>query len=193
MKVAKKIRQAPPAEDVDKLVKAWQGSMQRVRDRLIIALLVATGARVSEVCSIKRDNINLEKQTVKIFGKGRKERVVPIPPVVIERLHEYITQDNPQGEFLFPANNQLGYQGIRNLEKTFRRLCKRLGIRPITPHGLRHFYATSMLKNGARIEVVSRLLGHTSVAVTDQTYVHIGQEEAEQEGRQYSPLADRGS
>lgn len=192
MKVKKVIRQAPKEEDVHKLLSAWQGSQQRQRDRLLIALLVDTGARITEVCSIELEDVNLEEQTVKVMGKGGKERVIPISTPTVIQLREYIPRESPQGKYLFPADNKLGYQGIRSLEKTFRRLCKRLGIKLISPHGLRYYCATTMLKNGARIEIVSRLLGHSSVAITDQVYVHIGEAEVKTEHEKFGPL-HRGS
>jgi integrase/recombinase XerD len=189
MRVAKVIRKAPPQEDVQRLLAAWQGSDQRLRDRLLIAIFVNTGLRITEACSILRENLDLEECKIKVMGKGRKERTVYFSPAVGDLLREYITTKCRTGKYLFPADNKLGYQGIRSLEKTFRRLCKRLGIKPITPHMLRHYFATHALKNGARIEVISRLLGHASVAITDQVYVHIGEQEAEDEARKYAPLS----
>jgi integrase/recombinase XerD len=191
MKVAKVIRKAPPAEDVQKLLEAWQGSQQRLRDRLLIAIFVNTGLRITEACSILRDNLDLAGGQIRVLGKGRKERMVYFSPAVADLIKEYISTQSKGEKYLFPADNKLGYQGIRNLEKTFRRLCKRLGIKPITPHMLRHYFATHALKNGARIEVISRLLGHSSVAITDQVYVHIGEQEAEDEARKYAPLSNR--
>ncbi|MGD0794697.1 MAG: tyrosine-type recombinase/integrase [Dehalococcoidales bacterium] len=190
MRVAKVTRQAPPADDVDKLLKAWQGSDQRLRDRLLIAIIVNTGLRITEACSILRDNLDLKECKVKVMGKGRKERTAYFSPAVADLLREYISKKcGKNDKYLFPADNKLGYQGIRCLEKTFRRICSRLGIKPITPHMLRHYFATNALRNGARIEVISRLLGHSSVAITDQVYVHIGEQEAEDEARKYAPLS----
>jgi len=191
MKVAKVIRKAPPTEDVQRLLEAWQGSQQRLRDRLLIAIFVNTGLRITEACSILRDNLDLEGGQIRVLGKGRKERMVYFSPAVADLLKEYISKQAKGEKYLFPANNELGYQGIRSLEKTFRRLCKKLGIKPITPHMLRHYFATHALKNGARIEVISRLLGHSSVAITDQVYVHIGEQEAEDEARKYAPLSKK--
>jgi len=191
MKIAKRIRGAPKAEDVERLLSAWQGSAQRERDRLLIALLVATGGRITEICSIRKENIDSQEQTIKIMGKGRKERKVPVPAVVVDQIRQYMGDEGGEG-YLFPANNKLGYQGTHSLEKTFRRLCRRLGIEPaITPHQLRHFYASVMLKNGAKIQVVSRLLGHSSVAITDAVYTHIGEDEIKSEYKKYSPFHDK--
>jgi integrase len=189
MKVEKVIRSAPKEEDVKKLLSAWQGSKQRERDRLLIALFVDTGLRITEACSIKREDVNLDDAQIKVRGKGKKQRIVPISHSVIDMLRKYMGREGGEG-YLFPADNKLGYQNIRSLEKTFRRLCKRLGIRPITPHMLRHYFATYALKNGAKLEVISRILGHASVGITGDTYRHVDQAEIQEQHKKYSPLAD---
>jgi integrase len=191
MKVAKVIRKAPPTEDVQRLLESWQGSDQRLRDRLLIAIFVNTGLRITEACSILRENLDLKGGQIRVLGKGRKERMVYFSPSVGDLIKEYISKQSRNEKYLFPADNKLGYQGIRSLEKTFRRLCQKLAIKPITPHMLRHYFATNSLKNGARIEVISRLLGHSSVAITDTVYVHIGEQEAEDEARKYAPLSKK--
>jgi integrase/recombinase XerD len=191
MRVKKVIRQAPPAVDVNKLLQAWQGSSQRRRDRLLIALFVDTGVRISEGCSIKQENVDLDNFQIKVEGKGKKERIVPISHTVANQIQEYLEVEKPGGIYLFPAGNKTGYQGIRSLEKTFRRLCKRLQIKPITPHMLRHFFATYTLRNGAKLEVISRILGHASVGITGDTYRHVDQEEIQEEHKKFSPLADK--
>jgi integrase len=158
---------------------------------LLIVIFMNTGLRNTEACSILRDNLDLKGGQIKVMGKGRKERTVYFSPAVGDLLWEYISKQPKGKKYLFPANNELGYQNIRTLEKTFRRMCKKLGIKPITPHMLRHYFATRALKNGARIEVISRLLGHSSVAITDQIYVHIGEQEAEDEARKYASLSKK--
>ncbi|GAI54939.1 unnamed protein product, partial [marine sediment metagenome] len=81
------------------------------------------------------------------------------------------------------------YQGIRSVDKTFRRICKRLDIKPITPHGLRHYFATYAIKNGAKLELISKILGHASVGITADVYRTVKQDEIQAEHRKYSPLA----
>jgi integrase/recombinase XerD len=205
IKTAKVIRQAPDKADVDKLLGAWKGLRQRMKDRLLIALLVDTGLRISEACSIKLANVDLDNLQIKVMGKGSKERIVPISPVIVDKLREYIETKNLKGKYLFPAGErpehikqkygaepQRLYWSPRSVGRTFRRLCKRLGIKPISPHGLRHYYATFSLKNGAKLEVISRILGHASVGITSDTYRHVDQAEIQAEHRKYSPLADKG-
>ena len=190
LKVAKVIRKAPDKEDVDKLLDAWSGPSNagRMKDRLLIALLVDTGLRITEACSIKEENINLDELQIKVMGKGKKERIVPISPVIVDKIREYLEYHRGT-EFLFPANNKLGYQGIRSIDKTFRRIFKRLDIKPITPHGLRHYFATYAIKNGAKLELISKILGHASVGITADVYRTVKQDEIQAEHRRYSPLA----
>ena len=207
MKVAKVIRQAPDKAGVDKLLGAWAGSRQRMKDRLLIALLCDTGLRISEACSIKQENVDLKNLQVKVMGKGGRERIVPVSPVIVIKLREYLETENPQGQYLFPASErpehikqkygeepQRPHWGTRSVDRTFRRLCKKLGIKPtITPHGLRHYFATYALKNGAKLEIVSKILGHASVGITADVYRTVKQDEIQAEHAKYSPLADRGS
>jgi integrase len=203
IKTDKVIRQAPDKEDVDKLLGAWAGSQQRIKDRLLIALLVDTGLRISEACSIEWENVDIENSQIKVMGKGRKQRIVPISPVIVAKLREYLGTGSPQG-YLFPAGQKpkhiqekygeeikRPHWGTRSVDRTFRRICKRLGIKPISPHGLRHFYATTMLKNGAKLEIVSKILGHASVGITADVYRTVKQDEIQAEHAKYSPLHDK--
>jgi integrase/recombinase XerD len=205
IKIKKIIRQAPDKADVDKLLGAWAGSQQRMKDRLLIALLTDTGLRISEACSIELANVDLDNSQIKVMGKGGKERLVPISPVIVTKLREYIETENLKGKYLFPAGAkpehisekygkelQRGYWGPRSVARTFRRVCKRLGIKPtITPHHLRHYFATYALRNGAKLEIVSKILGHASVGITADVYRTVKQDEIQAEHKKYSPLAGR--
>jgi integrase/recombinase XerD len=191
LKTKKVIRQAPDKEHVDKLLRAWDGRERRLKFRLFILLFLDTGMRINEACTLRTENVNLERLEVKIMGKGGKERIVPISPVTADLIREY-RQKNPNVKsdgYLFPYNGRNGYHSKHTLEKTFRRLCKRLGIPKITPHMLRHYFATYALRNGAKLEIVSRILGHSSVAITADVYRTVKQDEIQTEHRKYSPLA----
>jgi integrase/recombinase XerD len=193
LKTKKVIRQAPDKEHVDKLLGAWDGRERRLKFRLFMLLFLDTGMRVNEACTLRVENVNLERLEVKIMGKGGKERVVPISPVTADLIREY-RQKNPSVKsdgYLFPYKGRHGYHSKHTLEKTFRRLCKKLGIPRITPHMLRHYFATYALRNGAKLEIVSRILGHSSVAITADVYRTVKQDEIQAEHRKYSPLADR--
>jgi integrase/recombinase XerD len=122
------------------------------------------------------------------MGKGRKQRIVPVSPYVAAVLRGWIERDG-QRDWLFPAYNVSGYWDEGSFEHSFRRQCKRCGVKRFTPHALRHYFATQSLRNGARLEVVSRLLGHASIAITADIYTHINSEEIHDTHRRFSPFA----
>jgi len=155
--------------------------------RLMVTLLLDTGLRVAEACSIRKGNIDFERLEIKVIGKGSKERRVPISPLTAGLLESWVEQDG-QSLWVFPANNTWGYWDERSFERSMRRMCNRYGIKPITPHALRHFFATHNLKNGARLEIVSKLLGHASVAITADIYCHVDRQELHDTHERYSPF-----
>ena len=192
LKTKKVIRQAPDKEHVDRLLRAWDGQDRRLKFRLFILLFLDTGMRISEACTLRLENIDLDQLEVKVTGKGGKERIVPISPITANLLREYLKL-NPEvvkGHYLFPYNGTIGYHSLHNLERTFRRLCKKLGIPKITPHMLRHYFATHALRNGAKLEVISKILGHSSIAITADVYRTVRQEEIKAEHQRFSPLAN---
>jgi len=189
LRIAKVIRQAPDKEDVDKLLKAWHSSKRRLKERLFIALFADTGIRLTEACSIQRQNVFIDRQEIKVLGKGKKERIVPISPAVVELVNQYLATLYSDSIYLFPARNKNGFQDQRIIDRVFVRICKRLHIKPITPHCLRHYFATYTLRNGAKLEVISRILGHASVGFTGDVYRTVKQDEIRDEHPKFSPLA----
>ncbi|MFC1968103.1 tyrosine-type recombinase/integrase [Chloroflexota bacterium] len=189
IKVTYREREIPSEEDIARLLRAnCHHKKDTPKFRLMVVLLLDTGLRVWEACSIRRNNINIEGLEIRVMGKGRKERVVPISPLTAALLSTWISQDGGS-EWLFPASNAQGYWNECSFEKSIRRVCMRHGIKPITPHALRHFFATHNLKNGARLEVVSRILGHASIAITADIYVHVDREDIHSTHKQFSPFA----
>jgi len=178
--------------DEDSITKLLQSECYHRRDtakfRTMALLLANTGLRLGEACSILKANINFERLEIKVMGKGRKPRTVPMSEYVAQVLKAWIGQDG-KSEWLFPANNPTGYWDEGSFEKTFKKQCKRCGLKPFTPHALRHYFATKSLRNGARLEVVSRLLGHASIAITADIYCHVDREELHGTHRQYAPFA----
>ncbi|MFC1955302.1 tyrosine-type recombinase/integrase [Chloroflexota bacterium] len=188
IRVRHKERELPSEDDIAILLKAaCFHKSDTPKFHLMVTLLLDTGLRVAEACSIRKGNIDFEQLEIKVIGKGSKERVVPMSLFTASILKAWIEQDG-QSEWLFSANNALGYWDERSFEKTIKHVCKRHGIKPITPHALRHFFATHNLKNGARLEIVSKLLGHASVAVTADIYCHINLQELHDAHQKYSPL-----
>jgi site-specific recombinase XerD len=183
-------REIPGEEDVTKLL---QSECFHHRDtlqfRTMATLLANTGLRLGEACAIKKGDVNFGKLEIRVMGKGRKQRLVPVSPYVASVLRAWIERDG-RSPWLFPAVNPKGYLDERSFDKTFKRQCKRCGVKPFSPHALRHCFATHSLRNGARLEVVSRILGHASVAITVDLYTHISNEEMHDTHQKCAPFAN---
>lgn len=152
------------------------GGKYLVRDIAVVEVLFATGARVSEVCSIRADALELDAGLVRIMGKGGKERYIQIgEPAVRELLKRYYTENEAaikaSGYFFV---NRLGGRYTEQSVRTMLKRCTRLaGIeRNITPHMFRHSFATYLIEEGADISCVQQILGHSSIKTT-QIYVHV--------------------
>lgn len=144
-----------------------------LRDQCIIGLMLFGGLRVAEVRRLRRNSVNLSARTVRVIGKGDKERVIPLHPTIHEALTSWIQQiRHLNREPLFR-----GYRGqalsIRAMQDVVANAGKEAGLeRSISPHVLRHTFATRLLNAGANLRVVQQLLGHASLQTT-QIYTHI--------------------
>ena len=163
-----------------------------LRDVAMLELLYAAGLRVSELIHLKVLDINFDAGYVRIFGKGGKERVVPIGGPALKALNRYLDQARPQllrGEssaFLFVARRgrPLSRQGFWKLLKKY---AVQAGIRhPVSPHTLRHSFASHLLEGGADLRVVQIMLGHADIATT-QIYTHVSMERLQSIHQKYHP------
>lgn len=150
------------------------------RDRAIFELLYATGVRCSELSLITISDIDMVQKTIKVFGKGKKERIVLFGSKAAHSIDLYLKNERPQilrGDeslFLNSRNNSLSPAAIRHIIIMFRKF---LSIqRPITPHKLRHSFATHLLQKGMDLRAVQELLGHQTLATTE-IYTHISLEQ----------------
>jgi len=138
--------------------------VKKKRDRLILLLLFYTGVRVSELVNLKKNDIMLNEGFIRVYGKGGKERIVPIPSFLIKELEEYLKGVN--GEKLFDIST-------RQVERIVKKYAEKAGIKKkVTPHVLRHSLATLLITNGIDIRYIQEILGHSSVSTT-QIYTHI--------------------
>jgi len=138
--------------------------VKKKRDRLILLLLFYTGVRVSELVNLKKSDIILNEGFIRVYGKGGKERIVPIPNFLIKELEEYLKVVN--GEKLFDIST-------RQVERIVKKYAEKAGIKKkVTPHILRHSLATLLLTNGIDIRYIQEILGHSSISTT-QIYTHI--------------------
>ncbi len=142
------------------------------RDRLIIELLYGTGIRLSELINIKVSDINFANNTLKVLGKRNKERLIPLHQELIESLKSFIaTQNKSDGAYLIttPKHNKAYPSMIQKIVKTY--LSKVSSSEKKSPHVLRHTFATHLLNNGAELNAIKDLLGHSNLAAT-QIYTH---------------------
>lgn len=183
VKIPKSLPKALSIDEVEALIAAvpTEGGVA-ARDRAIVELLYAAGLRITELTSLDVDDIDLRDQTVRCLGKGSKERIVPIGRAAVEALKAYLTRVRPElatrkGEralFLNQRGRRLTRQGCWKLLKFYAEERAHLK-RHISPHTLRHSFATHLLDGGADIRAVQELLGHASVATT-QVYTLVSQE-----------------
>jgi len=150
------------------------------RDYALILFLYASGCRISEALMAKREDLNNGWLRVR-FAKGQKERMVPIAPMAVEAVEEYLTKASIQSSFIW-----LNYKGGQlSRISAFKTVKNYLNV---SPHVLRHSFASSLILGGADLRVVQELLGHSSLETT-QIYTHIQQENLAQTINNYHPLA----
>lgn len=180
-KETKKLPQYVHYEDLRELFELPDNSPAGLRDRAMMELLYGGGLRVSEMCSLKINQLIFPIRSVKVMGKGKKERLIPLGNYALNAIREYLEKGRPrlvkveneeeQGVFLNQRNGHpITDRAVRDmLNKYVLRLSKTLKI---SPHMLRHSYATHMLENGADIRIIQELLGHERLSTT-QIYTHI--------------------
>jgi len=163
-----------------------------LRDRTMLEVLYATGLRVTELVSLTLDEVNLREGSLRVFGKGSKERLIPLGEEAIAWLEDYLKTARPlllggqPGDVLFPSQ-----RGTVMTRQTFWHRIKLhaqvAGIRTsLSPHTLRHAFATHLLNHGADLRTVQMLLGHTSLSTT-QIYTHVARVRLQQLHAQHHP------
>ncbi len=165
----------------------------KFRDKAILELLFSTGLRVSELTGIKRDNINLQTDEFSIRGKGSKIRVVFMSEQAKYWIKKYLAVRGDLNPYLFVSHDKRAGKNVtikgrqmeaeeipltqRSVQRIVHKYARQAGItKPVTPHTLRHSYATDLLQNGADIRSVQAMLGHSSITTT-QIYTHITDKE----------------
>lgn len=162
----------------------YKKTIYTTRDLLIIELLYDTGCRVEELVTIKLKNINELEKNIKVLGKGAKERIVFYGEYTIDTLHEYLKDreiilDGKSSEYLF-VSKESGKLTTRRISQILDNIMKLVAIKNnVTPHTLRHTFATHLLNHGADLRSVQELLGHSSLSTT-QIYTHVSNERLRQ-------------
>jgi site-specific recombinase XerD len=166
-------------EELNRLMKTPSGaSLSSLRDRAIMELFFSTGLRVSELCSLDRD-LDLTRDEFSIRGKGEKVRVVFLSSEAKKAIKEYLAKRSDLDEALFVqmGKNAKNTKDLRLTPRSVERLIKKYAVkagitRKVTPHVIRHSFATDLLENGADLRSVQALLGHSNIATT-QVYTHV--------------------
>jgi integrase/recombinase XerD len=196
LRVKKHLPKPMTVEQVDRLLaeSAKLATPKGLRDQAILELLYATGMRVSEVVSLKVDDVNLASASVRCWGKGSKERVIPIYQQAVSSLRDYLEKARPH--FVKDADENTLFLNMRGKPLTrqglwliFKVYVEKAGLPPdATPHTLRHSFATHMLDRNADLINVQKLLGHTSISTT-QVYTHVSSERLRQAYDESHPRA----
>ncbi len=179
-KAKKRLPKTLSRDAVERLLEAPAGdrSAKGLRDKALLELLYATGMRVSELVSLNVDDVNLASATVRCRGKGNKERILPLYKQAVEALETYLEQGriqyakNPEERALFlnPRGTRLTRQGLWLIIKAY---VEEANIdEEVTPHTLRHSFATHLLDGGAGLRELQQLLGHSNISTT-QIYAHV--------------------
>ena len=170
-------------DELARLISAPDGtSLDTFRDKAILSTLFSTGMRVSELCSLNRDSIDLKRGELPIRGKGGKIRMVFLSDETKKLIQEYIDKRSDADEALLiriPKNQNFSkYENLRLTPRSIQRIVKKYSIKAgivgknVSPHSIRHSFATDLLRNGADIRSVQAMLGHASVTTT-QIYTHV--------------------
>jgi len=186
-KIERKIPDTLEKQDVDRMISSNISKREKLimRNRTIIMLLATTGLRISELSTLKKEDVNLEEKYIRVVGKGNRERIVFFPEDIIPFLRQcYQTP----GKFIF--SNKKGNPLTRqNLWKIVRNTGKAAGLSGNTkPHMLRHTFATQMLEEGMDLRIIQELLGHKSISTT-KIYTQVSRKQLKNIHKKFHPRA----
>ncbi|VAV93478.1 Site-specific tyrosine recombinase XerD [hydrothermal vent metagenome] len=197
---ARKLPQTLNQDEVNRLLDAAQTTgrtkADRCRNTCLMALLYATGMRVTELVSLPVAAARGNPQMLLVKGKGGKERMVPLSPPARKALAVWLAlldekaDGRPMSAFLFPSTGKLGHLTRHRFYMLIKELAINAGVSPqkVTPHTLRHAFATHLLANGADLRVIQTLLGHADIATTE-IYTHVLEDRLKDLVQEHHPLA----
>jgi len=172
-------------EEMLQLIQFTEGEKKSLRDKTILELMYATGLRVSELINLKKSDVNLEGGFLTATGKRSKERVVPMGSYSIEAIKRYISEEKPKGPYLFC--NKKGVKLTRQaIWKIIRKYARKIDKTHVSPHTIRHTFATHLLEGGADLRSVQILLGHEDISTT-QIYTHVDRKRLKEIHRRFHP------
>ncbi|MDO9508392.1 MAG: tyrosine recombinase XerC [Thermovirgaceae bacterium] len=189
-KLPSRLPRAISREEMNLLLEKGTEGNEAPRDLAVLELMYGSGLRIAETAALRWDQVDLAERWIRVLGKGEKERLVPMGRFSVRALESWRDVSGPGSDFVFPGAEG-GAVTVRTLHRVVRRAAARAGLSGVTPHVLRHSFATHMLEGGANLRVLQELLGHESL-VTTQKYLKIT---AEQMRRSYTlahPRAGNG-
>ena len=189
--ITKKLPNVLSIDEVNKLLDITENTAFDTRNKCMLELLYGTGLRISELLSLTINDIDTINSTVRCIGKGDKERIVPINDYIIESLNTYL---NVRGELLKNKNTKelfLNRNGDKLTRKGFFKILKKLLLEKglntnVSPHTLRHSFATHLLEYGADLRVIQEMLGHSDISTT-RIYTHITNKKVREDYNNYHP------
>ena len=185
-KLEKKLPNYLTIEEIDKLLDIKLLKPIDYRNKAMLEVLFATGTRISELINLTLNQIDFDECIIRVLGKGKKDRIIPLGNTAIEYLKLYINEYRPfilktkNSEYVFVNKNgtKMSRQGFF---KILKKLVKEAGIeKDVSPHTLRHSFATYLLNNGADLRVIQELLGHENL-VTTEIYSHLSNKKIEED------------
>lgn len=190
-KIAKKLPTYLTLEEISKLLDVEIKSPYDARNKAILELLYSSGIRISELCNMQTSNYNSYECIIRLIGKGSKERIIPLGDYAISVLEDYINNYRPKinkkninSIFINNRGDAISRQFIF---KVIKKECLKKGIRKnVSPHTLRHTFATHLLQNGADLRIIQELLGHENISTT-QIYTHVSNQELKNDYQKFFP------
>jgi tyrosine recombinase XerC len=175
-------------ETVQLIESPKSGKTNSPRDKAILEILYSTGIRVSELVGLNVDDVDFIGNVIKVMGKGKKERIVPIGDHALSALKEYLDGRKADNKFIFVNKNgtRLGGRSVRNIINKY--ILEQAMAQHVTPHMFRHSFATHLLNHGADLRSVQELLGHVNLSTT-QIYTHLTTEKLKKVYDQAHPRA----
>ncbi len=195
-KISKKLPNTLNEEEINKLLDFKPNDAKQYRNKAMIELMYACGLRVSELVNLEINDVNLKDNYVRVFGKGKKERIVPMASVTTSILDEYINVYRSSllkgyltdKVFISSYGKGITRQGFFKILKS---IAKENGIKKdFSPHTLRHSFATHLLEHGADLRSISEMLGHENIKTT-QIYTHLSNNKKRKDYEEYHPRNKR--
>lgn len=190
-KIEKTLPSVLSLEEVVSLLDIEIKTPYDARNKAIFELFYSSGLRISELINLEMSNVDLDECLIRVMGKGKKERIVPIGDYAKAALDDYINNyrsiiNKKNTSYIF-LNSTGGVLSRQYIFKLIKQECIKKGIKKnVSPHTLRHTYATHLLKNGADLRIIQELLGHENLATT-QIYTHLDNEQLHNDYNEYFP------